>query len=387
MQELIVDVETTISNKGGPFDQTNTCVCIGVKDNSNISIAYEEHFDYLQEIIDQAEILVGFNFKFDLHWLRRIGIDISEITVWDCQLAEFILNNQKTPYPSLDSCAIKYGFPLKLDVVKTQYWDLGIDTNEIPREVLSEYLSRDLDLTQQVYAKQKEQFENEANGKYALFKLQCMDLLVLEEVEYNGIKFNTNKALTKAQEIEVELASITQQLTLQTGGVPLNYNSGDDLSCLLYGGVFVETYRVPIGVYKTGKKIGETRFKVLEKNYTLPRLVEPIEGTLVKKSKEHPENQQYWEVNDTVLRKLKLTGAAKTVVKLLNEYAKLEKLRGTYLMGYSKLIDTMHWEKDTLHGTLNQCVAITGRLSSSKPNLQNADPITKVYMESRYKTT
>ena len=52
--------------------------------------------------------------------------------------------------------------------------------------------------------------------------------------------------------------------------------------------------------------------------------------------------------------------------------------------GYTKLIEKMNWPKDMLHGTLNQCVVVTGRLSSSKPNLQNADGETKRYMETRY---
>lgn len=84
------------------------------------------------------------------------------------------------------------------------------------------------------------------------------------------------------------------------------------------------------------------------------------------------------------MRKLKLTKEAKQIVELLKRYSELEKLRGTYLIGYSSLIEKMNWSSNTLHGTLNQCVAITGRLSSSKPNLQNADPITKVFMESKF---
>jgi DNA polymerase I-like protein with 3'-5' exonuclease and polymerase domains len=156
---LILDVETTISNKGNPFDITNKCVCVGLKYiNETRFIFYEEQFDYIQDIINNAAIIVGFNIKFDLHWLRRIGVDISKIRVWDCQLAEFLLNNQQTKYPSLNEAAIKYSLPMKLDVVKSEYWDKGIDTDQIPREVLSEYLTQDLVLTQQVFERQRKQF-------------------------------------------------------------------------------------------------------------------------------------------------------------------------------------------------------------------------------------
>ena len=376
MNILILDVETTISNKGNPFDLTNKCVCVGLKFTTcEEVIFYKEDFTAIQEYILAADIIVGFNIKFDLSWLKNIGIDISNVRVWDVQLAEFILECQENPYNSLDDAAIKYGFNKKLDIVKTEYWDKDIDTDAIPREILSDYLTQDLVLTQQVYEKQYEQFKN--NNRFNLFKLQCADLLVLQEMEWNGVKFNTEKALKKAEEIEIEIVAINKQLSDFVGGIPFNPNSNDDVSCLLYGGNIVDSVRFPIGVFKTGEKVGQVRYKKVDKEYTLPRLVEPIKGT-------ERDKEGYWLVNDTVLRTLKLNKTAKKVVDLLTKYSELDKLRGTYLQGYSKLIDKMNWEKDVLHGTINQCVAITGRTSSSKPNLQNADVVTKLFMESRY---
>jgi DNA polymerase-1 len=130
-------------------------------------------------------------------------------------------------------------------------------------------------------------------------------------------------------------------------------------------------------VYKTGAKVGEVRYKVLVKEYELPQLVKPLKGSETKK-------EGYWKVNDDILRQLKLSKEAKKIVELISKYSELDKLRGTYLLGWSNLIDTMNWEKDMIHGNLNMCVAATGRLSSTKPNLQNADPLTKEFMESRY---
>lgn len=377
---VILDIECTTSNKGNPFDNSNKMVCVGLKWGDQTYIEYD-NTEYIQPYIDQAPVLVGFNIKFDLHWLRRIGIDISKVTVWDCQIAEFLLNYQKTPYPSLDEAAEKYGFEKKLDVVKLDYWEKGIDTDKIPREILSEYLTQDLHLTMQVYEKQLEQFQTTHAGMYALFKLQCQDLLVLCEMEKNGIKFDVVEARKKAGTIQEELDVIVHEFGNLLGGVPVNLRSNDHVSCILYGGTIKVDDRIPVGVFKTVAKTGQVRYKIITKEYPLPRLVEPLEGTEVKK----PEGYDtYWQVNDTVLRKLKLNKQAKHVVGLLNRYAELEKLRGTYLEGYSNLIDTMNWDKDTLHGTLNQTVAITGRLSSTKPNLQNADPTTKLFMKTRY---
>ncbi|MCI4435499.1 MAG: hypothetical protein JHC33_01635 [Ignisphaera sp.] len=380
MNVLIIDVETTVSNKGNPFDLTNKMVSVGCLTNG---VAYDLYTDdegwqsVLQTQIDTADTLVGFNIKFDLHWLRRYGINFEGKRIWDCQLAEFILDDMRNPYPSLDDAADKYGFEKKLDVVKNEYWDKGVDTDAIPRDVLSAYLIQDLLLTEQVYVKQKEQFDDEAIGKYRLFKLQCLDLLVLEEIEWNGILFNADKARQKAAELEIELAELSKTLMDIVGNVPLNINSNDHLSCLLYGGIIKVDYRVPIGVYKTGAKVGEVRYKVLVKEYELPQLVKPLKGSETKK-------EGYWKVNDDILRQLKLSKEAKKIVELISKYSELDKLRGTYLLGWSNLIDTMNWEKDMIHGNLNMCVATTGRLSSTKPNLQNADPLTKEFMETRY---
>lgn len=379
---LTIDCETSISNKGSPFDQTNKLVCVGLKTKDQTFINYfdyETELAFVQRRIDQASIIIGANIKFDLHWLRRIGIDISKIKVWDVQLGEFLLSYQQNKYPSLDGAAEKYGFDKKLDIVKTEYWDNGIDTDMIPRNILSDYLNQDLILTEQVYLAQLEQFKS--NGLMPLFRLQCADLLVLEEMEYNGIYFDVEKARKHAGEIHIELNEITKELSKYTNGITINFNSNDHVSALLYGGTIGVDDKIPIGVYKSGARAGQVKYKNIVKEYPLPRLVEPLKGTETKKS---IEGKEYWEVNETVLRKLKLSKQAKIVVDLLNKYSGLEKLRGTYLNGYSDLIDEMNWSANMLHGTLNQCVAITGRLSSSKPNLQNSDPATKVYMETIY---
>ena len=64
--------------------------------------------------------------------------------------------------------------------------------------------------------------------------------------------------------------------------------------------------------------------------------------------------------------------------------ATLEKRKTTYYHGLVKLIDEMNWTKGIIHGQLNQCVAKTGRLSSSKPNLQNFDGEIKTPFTTRY---
>ena len=117
---LVLDSETTVTNKGHPFTMDNKLVVVGVLDlDRNVKTLYWDDYTGLQDRIDSASLLVGFNIKFDLHWLRRVGIciDLLRHRIWDCQLAEFILTGQRNPYPSLDAVASKYDLGSKLDVV------------------------------------------------------------------------------------------------------------------------------------------------------------------------------------------------------------------------------------------------------------------------------
>ena len=72
--------------------------------------------------------------------------------------------------------------------------------------------------------------------------------------------------------------------------------------------------------------------------------------------------------DEGTLRKLK---GKKGVIQDILELSKLEKLNGTYYKGLVKLRKEMNWEENILHGQFNQTTAQTGRLSSSRPNLQN----------------
>ena len=400
MTSIVLDVETTTFNKGNPFDKRNSLVMVGVKlveDNQYLRgqkrFLWENLLDKV--LLVQAKQIIGFNIKFDLHWIRNHGVfPKEEVKIWDCQYAEFLFSSQQHKFPSLNATLEKYGLPLKLDVVKTEYWDKGIDTDKIPEDILWEYLKGDLDKTEQVYLIQKKMFETTHKHLYPLFKLHMQDLLVLEEMEWNGIKYNTEKALERAGEIKTELAQIEGEIRGLVGSDVYSLTSNPDVSAILYGGIICKDSKFPVGVFKTGAKVGEVRYKVIQKVYEFPRLTEPLKGTETKVETSKKEQdlinkgvltkpREYWKVNEPILRQLKATGKAKKIISLLLRFNKLDKLKGTYLEGWSNLIDKMHWEKNTLHPQLNQCVAVTGRLSSSNPNGQNADKETKKYCESR----
>jgi len=319
----------------------------------------EDGVDEVTTELAACDMVVGANFKHDVGVLRKVGVDFSGVKVWDVQIAEFLLSRQTHKYPSLDSICEKYGIPKKLDVVKTEYWEKGIETEDVPWPILSEYAAHDAAVTLACAKKQME----EMNPKMTtLCRLMGQDLLILQEMEHNGITYDEELCKKKSLELDNEISEITKTLSNVYPGIPINFASGDQLSAFLYGGVVVEEAKEHIGFYKTGIKAGQPKYKNVVIEHPLPRLFEPVKGSELKK-------EGFYETNEGVLKKLK--GPHKKLVDLLLRLSKLEKLNGTYYRGLPKLNAEMRWPKGKLHGQLNQTLAGTGRLSSSKPNQQN----------------
>lgn len=320
--------------------------------------ASPELFKHIQELIDEADLLVFFNGKFDYHWFRRIGIRLEHKRLFDVQLAEFVVTRQQEAYPSLEGVAVKYGLGHKLDIIKAEYWSKGIDTDQIPWEILQEYAIQDAQLTYDAYVYYMSIL---TRAQLKLLNLQFMDLHILEEMEWNGLKYNESLCKERSEQLSKKKQELEVQLRNIYPDVHINFGSTDQLSAFLYGGVVEETQRKHDGFYKTGAKAGEPKFRKEIIEHKLPRLYVPIEGSELKK-------EGLFSTSEDYLKKLK---GNKQIVNSLLEISKLDKLISTYYDGIPKKNREMDWEEEMLHGQFNQCVAQTGRLSSSQPNLQN----------------
>ena len=318
--------------------------------------------------MQQAKLLVGFNLKFDLHWASRYGIKPPDrCRVWDCQIAEFIISGQQARYPSLDECCAKYGLGSKDDKI-AEYWKLGVDTEFIPPDELQVYNDLDVDLTYKLRIAQMKIMTEE---QIKLCLVMGLDLLVLQEMEENGVKFDKELCSTKAKETAEQLAAITEELLKYSPTPHINLDSGQQLSCLLYGGKFeVDFVTEETVLYKSGSKKGTEYVKNVHNPivYECPKLFDPLPKTETKlRKKLNDEEIVIYETNEDVLKQLKSSDKwRKRLIELLLQRAELAKLLDTY---YGKLPDLLHkmeWG-EYLHGQYNQCVAATGRLSSSAP--------------------
>lgn len=335
----------------------------------------------LQKCLDKTTLLIVINGKYDIGWARRVGCTLPDsIRVWDCQIAEYVLSGQTKTFASMDSLCELYGIPGKAGGLE-EFWNAGIETADIPRNIVQAYNLGDTSRTLQIYNAQLKD-SRMTPALHKLILLQGLDLLVLQEIEENGILYDKEGSITKGDEVEIEIASITKQLQETIQFEQFNLSSGDHLSCLLYGGTIEIDMFAPVElVYKSGPKKGQSHIQNKYQETVrreFPGLFKPLKGTQLKK-------EGYYSTAEPILRQLPCrTKAQKHLIGNLLRLGELQKQVGSFLHALPELIDKMGWENNTIHPQYNQCIARTGRLSCSKPNAQQWDEETSKFWVTRY---
>lgn len=389
---VFADVETTTKNKGHPFNPQNRLISYALSSSSDSCVF--KHYrdpDFLQcarEALRTASVYCNFACKFDIHWFRNAGILLPlTCKIWDCQLAEFVLNNQRGAFGSLNEALATYGLESKSDKVK-EYWDAGISTEDIPVAILEEYNIRDVEQTKALfYMQQSVMSEKQKALVYAMGE----DLRTLAEAEYNGIKWDTDGANKKLTTLFEKITAINTTLATYLPVIShgkFNWDSGDCLSALIYGGTLEFLYSVPEpAVYKSGPSKGQSYVKNrwFTEVISFPTRFKPLEGTELKKTKGvEGVRTRFYAVDDPTLAQLKTRkGTDKDLIQLLRERSKLLKV-AEMIESINKKRAELNWQDDMLHAQFNQNVAVTGRLSSSQPNMQNTPAEIDELLISRY---
>lgn len=385
MKYLVLDTETTTKNSGNPFTVENRLCLVSwatANESGYFKVDYDDEpyaasLSNVQRLIDECDVIVGFNIKFDLHWLRRYGINFTHRRIWDCQLVEYMLAKQTLTLPSLNTCAARHDLGAKHGDSVVDLWNSGIDTHQIPLDVLAPYAVRDAELTRDLYLAQFAKVINHPKDFQNLVTLHNADLLVTEEMEWNGIFIDIDGCLREAAKIKHQVDEIDKELKNVFGIDWINWESPKQLSTLLFGGTLTREWREQVGTYKSGQKIGQPRYSVRREEHEFRRLVEPTKGTELANGG--------WSTSEDSLRSLRpRDGRIRNALDLLLRRSKLEKLRGTYFEGLPQLVSSMGWKGNCLHGQINHVIARTGRTTSSKPNLQNMPPEIDRLFRSRF---
>ncbi len=393
----VIDVETSLNNHGegsvgefraNPHHPKNWIVWLGVGDVDRTnpirtSNQQNRRFKSAKDVAipppNPGVLLIGHNIKYDLEMLAGPNnmfadewlwwIKNPDSMIWDTQVAEYRLRGQSVTSPALDYATSIRGWPQKPGRLK-EYWDAGISTEEIPDEEVDPYLSHDINSTGRLFLDQVRMAQRV--GMLPLLQEEMGATLALTAAELNGMHFDKKAAMDKFEgelATEIEHAELQATHALQVAGVPpqaiQKLGSVPLLSTLIYGGEYKYEYRLPLlnedgerVLFKSGKRKGMPRFKI-------HKAVWPNSPKTQAKTS---------SVDEEDLKKIKAHKSTDenvvAAIDALLAYRKLKKQASTYYAGYSKLT----WDHDNkIHGALNQTVAVTGRLSSSSPNLQNAE--------------
>ena len=368
----MLDCETQTYNKGHPFDPRNKLISYAYKySGSSPCFKYFNDPDFLSTVrgtLGGGSVVIGFNVKFDLHWLTCVDRDT--VKIWDCQLAEFVLGGQKDRLISLDECLARYGLEQKKDLVK-EYWEAGVQTDEIPVEILKEYNIWDVEQTEALFLLQQQVMSDEQKR---LVYLLGEDMKVLIEMERNGVLFDVDGATKKVSTLELSIGRLEEELAQFLPPIEhgtFNWDSGDHLSALLYGGTIVFDWAEEMpAVYKSGPNKGQAYIKRSwhETKVSFPQRFKPLEGTEVAKTRDDPAAEvRFYQCDEPTLKQLNTR--SKENKRLLEVFAqrssqiKLVEMLTSIL----ELFKTKQWENNIIHGQFNQNIVVTGRLSSSAP--------------------
>jgi DNA polymerase-1 len=318
MQAELVGISLAVKSGEAWYIAIEATQSSGLFDAHNArGIPYPVALKILAPIFSNAKIKkIGQNLKYDLLVLRNHGAEI-EGELFDTMLASFALRPDGSH--GMDALA-REQFNYKM----VSYDDLtGTGKNrkplrEIEIEKVSDYSCEDADITMQLYDRfTKLLKKEEMRGLCDEIEFPLID--VLASMEFTGVKID-EKFLKK---YSGELTSVLNQRVKEIyehAGREFNINSTQQLGKILFEEIKL----------KTGKKTKtgySTDINVLESLRS-----------------EHP------------------------IIECLLEYRQLQKLKSTYADALHSLINP---KTGRLHTTYNQAGALTGRLSSNNPNLQN----------------
>ncbi len=241
--KLTLDVENTTTKRDGklhldPFEPNNRLVMVGCLTDQGKEYLFRDKFDGVQELLDQATILIGHNIAYDLMWIWECGFKYDG-PVFDTMLGEYILQRGIKEPLHLKDCAIRYDLDTKKEDTLKDYFAKGYNTDQIPAEELSYYLSADLHATQQladtIYKKLNTEEYGSLLNSVMLTNKVCV---TLAKIYKNGFKVDKEALDQVRTEFEKEKHDVEKRLKQQVqylmGDTPINLNSPEQMSWVIY---------------------------------------------------------------------------------------------------------------------------------------------------------
>ena len=286
---------------------------------SNKQLSLDYVIESLKPILEDQKIKkIGQNIKYEIIVLSKYGVKLSGI-FFDTMVAAHLLDSSLQSY-SLDNLSRRF-----LDYKMTTYKEVTtvdkktISFAEVEINKATEYSCEDADITFRLFELFKKKLEEyELLATYQEHEIPF--ILVLAGMEKIGVSINTRKLRALSKEFE-KFVRDTENKIYQLVGEEFNINSPQQLREILFGKLKLKPFK------KT------------------------------KKGEFSTDSESIQNIIDQ-----------HGVLKEILSFRFYSKLKSTYLDSLPELIDS---RTDRVHTSYNQVGTATGRLSSSKPNLQN----------------
>jgi DNA polymerase-1 len=261
---------------------------------------------------------LGQNLKFDAHIFANHGITLAGIAE-DTLLESYVLESHELH--NMDSLALRH-----LNITTMAYADVvgkgakQICFDQVDLDTATRYAAEDADITLQLHQHLSPLIAHEAGLRRVYRDIELPSLRVLWVMERNGVLLDSALLRVQSRELGEKLCALEARAHA-LAEQPFNLNSPKQLGEILFGKLGLPVVKkTPSGVPSTDESVLET----LALDFPLP--------------------------------------------KLLLEHRSLAKLKSTYT---DKLPLMVNRHTGRVHTSYSQAVAITGRLASSDPNLQN----------------
>ncbi|MBI5659087.1 MAG: DNA polymerase I [Nitrosomonadales bacterium] len=261
---------------------------------------------------------LGQNLKYDQHIFANHGIRLAGIAE-DTLLQSYVLESHR-PH-DLGNLVLRH-----LGLKTTPYSDVAgkgakqIGFDQVDIATAARYAAEDADITLQLHRILSPQLESQGRLDAVYRNIEMPAREVLFEMERNGVLIDCAMLARQSRELGEKILAIEKQ-AFEAAGQPFNLGSPKQLQEILF-----DKLGIPSGK-KTATGARSTDEEVLQElalDYSLP--------------------------------------------KILLEHRSLAKLKSTYTDKLPQMVDR---KTGRVHTSYSQAVAVTGRLASSDPNLQN----------------
>lgn len=324
LKEVAFDTETTglDANEADIIGmsfcwQKGKAYYVSVPEGKEAAIAFMNIF---RPVFDKEDMLwVGQNIKYDLTILKWYGFQLKGST-YDTMLAHYVIEPEGKH--GMDALSAKYLHyePISIETLIGKKGKGQGSMKDAPLEEVKEYAAEDADITWQL----KQQLDPllDSNDVREIFAAVENPLVpVLLDMEYEGVGIDIQFLKEYSKELEKDIKA-AEESVYQQAGIAFNLASPKQLGEVLFDKMKLDdkAKKTKTGQYATG------------------------EDVLQKLSGKHP-------IVDNIL-----------------VFRELSKLKSTYVDALPTMINS---RTGRVHTNYNQSVAVTGRLSSINPNLQN----------------